>query len=166
MLRQIVLGLILYAVLSSPALAQAGAHAQPASPTESRSQSVQDAGRAAARQYGVGGYFISSFLGGLPAGFLLPIGGATGEPTSLVLGGAGATVVIVTTSRAYKDEALPPLLNEKLQAHTPEYRDAFHAAYSEQLSRRRVRASLWGGGIGAGVGFGTLVWLLSQIGDF
>jgi uncharacterized membrane protein YfcA len=165
MARPIALALLLCLVGSPPALGQAVSTPPPGLALESLLQGADSAGRDAARQRGVGGYFATSFVGGFPAGLFGPVGVAASQPTLLVVGGAGAAIVIATTARGARRDLVefPPLLMDQLKDQPPAYREAFLTAYAEHLSRRRVHASLWGGAIGAGVGFGTLVWLISRI---
>lgn len=168
MLRQIALSLVLCAGLAVPAQGQ---QVEPDSVSTAQAEHLrQDAqirGRAAARERAVAGYFFASFVGGLTTGFFLPLGLAVPDGTSLALGSAGTAVVVASTSMAAnRDSRPPPAVLNPLADQPPEYQQAFRSAYAEQLRRRSVRASLWGGGIGAGLGLGTLVWLVSQIEEF
>lgn len=165
MLRVAPLVLVLNVVCWGNAVAQENIGVFPA--TARDSVHAARAGELAASDPQVGGYFVASFLGGVPAGFLLPIGVAFSEPFSFALGGTGAGVIGLTTRHAAR-RGLPP--DSIIRAHVPrltrEQVRVFRAAYRERLGRRRVRASLWGGAIGVGVGAGALVWLVSQLGDY
>lgn len=163
--RKASLVLALYVLLSGSVAAQGNIGPQ----AEGAPDSVDAAraGQLAAADREVAGYFIASFLGGLPAGFLLPIGITFSEPVSFVLGGTGAAIVGLTTHHAARrDLPSDSIISEHIRTPTREQVRLFRAAYRDRLSRRRVRASLWGGAIGAGIGAGTLVWLVSQIGDY
>lgn len=147
-----------------PATVAAQEHGDAYAEAASDSAAAARAGQLAAGDRGVGGYFVASFLGGLPVGFLLPIGVTFTEPFSIVVGGTGAAVIGFTTHQAARRD-LPTDSIIRAHIRTPR-RDqvrVFRAAYRDRLSRRRVRASLWGGAIGVGVGAGTLMWLISQM---
>lgn len=125
------------------------------------------AGEAAAKSKGVSGYFLSSFVAGVPTGFLLPIAVATNEPQAVVGVVLGGAALGATISKASTDSAVVgPATSELLRSESHAYQQAFREAYEERLSRRRVAASMWGGAIGTGVGLGALVYVLSQVGDF
>lgn len=125
------------------------------------------AGEAAAEAKAVGGYFVASFVGGVPIGFLLPIASYTSEPGTLTVLGLGTAVVGFTTYKASTDAAVvDPEVFETLRFESPEYQEAFLRGYEEELIGRRVRASVWGGAVGAGVGLGFLFWAVSSLGDF
>lgn len=100
---------------------------------------------------------------GVPTGLLLPIGAVSSDPTPLVLGGAGVAVILGTTAAADRDvDQLPEQRARQLEHETPEYQRSYRAAYAEQLTRRRARASLWGAGVGTGLD--VVIWVVSQLG--
>lgn len=166
MLRPIALALLLCVVCAAPVLGQVGHVPLPGAALDSLLQAADRAGRDAARVPRVGGYFLTSFIGGLPAGFLGSIGVMSSDPGPILLGSVGAALVIGSAAHGAKREfELPPELQERLKEQPPVYREAFRSAYGEQLSRRRVKASLWGGAVGAGIGIGAVVWLLYSIGS-
>lgn len=166
-LGQVLLTLVLGAALSVPAAGQVRADPQSTTVADTLEAVAQTAGRLAAGEPGVGAYFVSSFLGGLTAGFFLPIGVGTSDGSYLGLGAAGAAAIVVSTwSAAGRDVAVPPAIQHDLRDRGPDYQQAFRAAYADHLSQRRVRASLLGGGIGAGIGLAGLIWLGSQFDEF
>lgn len=125
------------------------------------------AGEAAAEAKAVGGYFVASFVGGVPIGFLLPIAFYNREPGNLTVLGLGTAVVGLTTHKASVDATVvDPDVFETLRLESHEYQEAFLEAYEEELRGRRVRSSLWGGAVGAGVGLGFLWWAVASLGDF
>lgn len=157
--------LIACALASTPAPGQVSSEAPPETPADSLAQAAAS-GRSAAGEPAVGGYFIAPFVAGIPLGFVGPFA-LLGDPTVLAIAGGGVAVIAITTSRARdRDIDLPVRLRRDLDQASPAYREAFRAAYAERLSRRRFRASLWGAGVGTAAGFGTLVWAVSQLGDF
>jgi hypothetical protein len=120
-------------------------------------------GSAAARERGVGGYFGTGFLGGLPIGFfgLVVVFDHDAVPAAFVLGGAG----VIAGAAAHGNARSSRLSTEqelKIQDRDAAYQEAFREAYSTRLGARRKGAALWGGLVGTGVGFGTLFYLLSQ----
>lgn len=146
-------------LLALPARAQADGSAADAA----RLAAADSAGRAAAGSRPVAGYFLTSFAGGLAAGVLLPAGFLMRDEGIGAMGGAGAALVIGTTARAGGEAELPAHVAAEVENQPDAWREAYHAAYADQLRRRRTRASLWGGGIGAGVGVGAVVYLVATL---
>lgn len=102
------------------------------------------AARHAARERGVAGYFVGSFLGGITAGFSLPVGLTLGSGMFLGIGAGGAMIVGVNASHALSGDVEPPWeIRDQLLDHSHDYERAFREAYGEELRARRVRASLW-----------------------
>jgi hypothetical protein len=116
-----------------------------------------------AREQPVANYAAVSFLGGVPAGFFaLPA--MLGTPIFIGLSASGVAVVLLTGSHAGRSEpGLAPEVAEDLVGRDAEFQTRFRHVYEEEVRRRRVRASRWGGLAGFGVGLGTLVWIVSRI---
>jgi hypothetical protein len=115
-----------------------------------------------AREQPVANYAAVSF-GGVPAGFFaLPA--MLGRLLFIGLSASGVAVVLLTGSHALRNESgLPPEVAEHLGHRDAEFQATFRRVYEEEVRRRRLRASGWGGAAGVGVGLGTIVWIVSQI---
>jgi hypothetical protein len=124
------------------------------------------AGAAAAGHRGVVGYFTAAFVSGLALGIAAPIvcdeSTPDAAPALVSLVGAGGFVA-ATARAARSDVVVPPEDASRLERHDAEYQHAFRRAYEERLHARRTHAALWGGVVGATVGVGALVLLLSNI---
>jgi hypothetical protein len=131
-------------------------------PDSLRIQSLQDRAEEAAGHPSVIGNFLVPFLGGVPTGFFTPVF-ALGSPFGFVVGGLGTAFIGGITYGSYHQDALPDeALFQDLQAGGSRDVEIFSGAYSAHLRRRRVTASLLGGGLGVGVGIGALVWAFSK----
>jgi hypothetical protein len=119
-------------------------------------------GERAADERGVEGSFTVSFFGGLSLGLFAPLGLRFDEPLLVVLGGAGAAAVGLTYDNA-GNTVVTEDVEQRLQLESAAYQDEFRAAYHERLAKRRQQASIWGGGVGTGMGLGLLGWLLWEI---
>lgn len=120
-------------------------------------------GRRLAGRPGTGGYFLGSFLLGLPVGFFGLVAAFDGDavPTMFVLGGAAG--IVGTAVQAQRSPVrIPQNLERRVQERDTEYQRAFNEAYTNRLRGRRRSSAVLGGLAGTAAGFGLLLHLLSN----
>ena len=156
--------LVVLALVCTPA--NGAAQGDPGPRTVVRSaevfQSMEEAGRAAAEQPSVVGNFAVPFLGAFALGLGSPVLVAAPEYALVGVPVAGLTVGFIHA--AYHHEAQPP--PSTIAAWGPVSEEevrTFREAYARHLTRRRVRASFWGAGLGLGAGIGVLLWAVSNM---
>lgn len=165
MLRRPLVALVLLLCAAIPLRGQPAAAPVPPAPDSVRT-AAHEAGRVAAGERGVAGYFAVSFVAGAPTSILLPLGALSGDATAFGLGSVGLGIIVATTAAADRGaDELPEEVASGLAHRSPEYQRDFREAYARQLTHRRKRASLWGGAAGVGTGLAVAAWVVSSLGD-
>lgn len=124
-------------------------------------EAVREAGATAADSVSVFGYGTIGFLGGFVGTFTLPVAILIPESPFPVIAAGGLYSVVLTRNHAARSSTeLSAAQRAQIEGEPPAAQQLFRMAYRERLRERRVRASWWGSGIGAGVAVGTMGYLL------
>ncbi len=153
MLRSLTLALVACTLLCAPARAQT-------SPADSLLHAARADADRAARDPFVGGFFGASLVGGTALGLMAPIAALIPTKETIGSAAAGGLLVLATVNQAGDPvRTLPDTTGWRLAKETPEYQQAYEAAYFRRLAQRRVRAAKMGGIAGTLTGVGLFGFL-------
>lgn len=123
-------------------------------------EAARSAAIASADSVSVLGYGAVALLGGLVGTLTLPAAVVLPKSLFTVTAIGGLYSVVATRNHAARSASDPSHeLAAKIADEGDGYRQIYLESYRQRLRQRRIRATWWGGGIGAGIALGTFGYL-------